>query len=176
MSLHIDQNWTLMKSPEPRSHTDKNFLERSLAKGLAAAKKHKTPGLVLWMFGCVLVIGYYFVPSFHRALEHLGDWKRQADFLFAAVSTGLFGGLLPSLIAKLTSRSVTQNHHIVSNSLFWAIKGVEIEILYQLQAIAFGDSADWTTVTIKTGFDQFIYVPTIGIVNVVLFSRRRVPK
>ena len=151
------------------THCEPNLIGRSLTKGLSAAKEYRVAGTVLWLFGCVLVFGYYFVPTLHHTLEQLGNLKRQSDFVFASVSTGLFGGFLPSLIIKLASKSSSTRHYLFSNSLFWAIKGAEIEILYQLQARAFGDQADWSVVALKTCFDQFIYVPTIGIVNVVLF-------
>ncbi len=154
---------------ETYSDSTKTFLQASVGDGLMAAKKHQVPGIILWCFGLFVVSGYYWSTTIHQWLEFVGDWKRQSSFLFAAGSTGLFGGLVPSLIQMLSKGTSSNRPFIISNSLFWAIKGLEIELLYQWQALAFGDQVGWGTVAIKTGFDQFVYVPTIGIANVVLF-------
>ena len=124
-----------------------------------------------WCYGCLVVALSPGITSsaIHQALEQLGEWKQQAGFVFAATSTGLFGGLIPSLIHKVTGKSDSGAAFVLSNSLFWALKGIEIELLYRFQAWLFGDRTDWTVVAAKTAFDQIVYVTTIGLVNVVLF-------
>ena len=63
--------------------------------------------------------------------------------------------------------------YLATNVAFWALKGLEIDALYRFQAWAFGESTDWGSLAIKVLFDQFVYLPVWGIVNVVLFYRWR---
>ena len=58
---------------------------------------------------------------------------------------------------------------IVSGTLLWAYKGLEIDLFYHFQAWLFGTTLNFQTIAIKTICDQFMMVPLFGIVNVVLF-------
>ncbi len=148
-----------------------SLIKRAFADGVQAARQNRIAGIALWIFGCAIIAGYYLVPAFHEVLEQVAEWKARWGFLFSAISTGLFGGLIPSLIQMLVQRKqpVDQPQHALSNTLFWAVKGIEIDALYRFQAMLFGDSAQWQTIAIKTFVDQFLYVPAFGLVNVILF-------
>ncbi len=144
--------------------------------GLDAARRNRRAGVALWIFGCLIVAAYYYLPAAQRCLEQIAGWKTQFGYLFSGISTGLFGGLLPSLIQRLPAADrppAEPASRAVSNTLFWALKGLEIDWLYRTQAWLFGDRAEWGTVAIKTAVDQLIYVPLFGLVNVILFYRWR---
>ena len=143
--------------------------------GLAAAAANRGPALALWIFGVALVTAYYQVPLIHEALQTLRVWKEQWGLVFAAISTGIVGGLIPPLIgwlAKQPSVKLTAPY-LISNLLFWAYKGIEVDLLYCGQAMLFGDSAHWSTVLPKVAVDQAIYAPAMGLTNTVLFYRWR---
>lgn len=41
--------------------------------------------------------------------------------------------------------------------VFWACKGIEVDLFYTLQALWFGNANDFSTILRKTAVDQFIY-------------------
>ena len=154
-----------------QSDETQNLPARAIADGIAAARRNRSAGLALWTFGCVIIAGYFFVPAVRQMLDQVAEWKVRWGFLFSVLSTGLFGGLIPSLIQMLADRKQPDapRHYPISNTLFWGVKGIEIDLLYRIQAMLFGSGADWQTVGIKTMVDQFIYVPALGLPNVILF-------
>ena len=158
----------------------------ALKTGWQAALKNRIPGLFLWLTGMAFIVGYYGVPPVKESLERVGQFKLACGWQFSLFSTALFGGLIPSLVTLCLTRkpneqneAVQQNAkgiHIpsqgeilVANTILWGLKGVEIDLFYQFQGWLFGTAADWQTVTIKTICDQFLMVPVLGMVNVVLF-------
>lgn len=139
--------------------------------GWMAAKQNRIPAFVLWLFGIGIVAGYFYVPAIHDGLESAGRFKESYGWRFSLVSTALFGGLIPSLIARRLNRQrqSSSRDYLVSNTLFWGYKGVEIDLFYHGQALLFGATPDFATIAVKTFCDQFLMVPVFGIVNVVLF-------
>jgi hypothetical protein len=125
----------------------------------------------MWLFGIAIIAGYFLDPTVHDWLDAVGRFKESIGWIFSLVSTAVFGGLIPALIAKLlrTNPASASNGLIVANTLLWAYKGVEIDLFYCLQAWLFGTTPNLQTIAIKTVCDQFVMVPLFGIVNVVLF-------
>ena len=80
------------------------LLKQAVTNGLNAAKKNRLPGIALWLFGSAIIAGYYLVPSIHDYLERVGELKIRWGLGFSAVSTGVCGGLIPSLIRKAVNR------------------------------------------------------------------------
>lgn len=138
------------------------------ATGVRAARANRIPAMILWLFGIALITNYFLVAPATQLLDSVGELKTRIGLLFSMVSTGLFGGLIPGLIAWLLHRSTTRNE-IATSTLFWAYKGLEIDLFYRLQAFLFGDQLDLQTVAVKTLCDQLVMVPLIGVPNVILF-------
>jgi len=141
----------------------------ALTTGGLAAKQYWLPAICMWLFGVTILAGYFLVPEVQDWLDKIGRWKEDTGWKFSLVSTACFGGLLPSLIASCSRANAMTLGLVISNSLLWGYKGVEIDLFYRLQAWLFGANADWGTIAIKTVCDQFVMVPLFGIVNVVLF-------
>ena len=139
--------------------------------GWTAAKQNRIPAVVMWLFGIAIVSGYFLVPAIHDGLNSVGQFKEFFGWKFSLVSTAIFGGLIPAVIARLINgpRQSRNRGLIVSNTLLWACKGVEIDLFYEAQAWLFGTTPDFQTIAAKTLCDQFVMVPAFGIVNVVLF-------
>lgn len=139
--------------------------------GRVAIIHNRIPTFILWFFGVCLVVGYFQWPLMEYYLNWLGTFKTRFGFLFSFFSTALFGGLLPAIIPALVGKREPKPspRNIISATLFWGMKGLEIDLFYRLQAWTFGDTGDWQTIASKTMVDQFIYVPLIGVVNIVLF-------
>ena len=110
-----------------------------------------------------------------QAFESLGQLKTQTGWLFAVISTSIFGGLIPTvlpIVLRLPQGSVSQDKFwtfLAANCLFWAFKGLEVDLLYQFQSWMFGDNNDFKTVATKVFIDMTFYAPAIGLLNCILF-------
>jgi len=129
--------------------------------GLAAARQNLIPGLVLQVFALTIVLLYYFVPATGGFFQTLADWKSSGGFFYSAVATALFGGLIPFLYLKLnpSTRASTPWLFLVFYVGFWAYRGIEVDVLYRVQAWLFGEGNAVTTIVPKVLVDQFVYNP-----------------
>ena len=72
-----------------------------LKKGLSALRSQLPAGACLWSMAICVWVLYYHVNSVTVTLNNLGELKKEASYLFAFVSVGLSGGLLPSAFMAL---------------------------------------------------------------------------
>jgi hypothetical protein len=79
--------------PQPRG--------RLLDAGLAAMKKNLVPGIALQCVALLIIIVYFSSSSAQAGFNQLADFKASTGYLFSGISTMIFGGLLPMLIAYL---------------------------------------------------------------------------
>lgn len=156
-------------APAPLSPSRSPTLRPSLAKGLSAARANLLPGVILWMAGVLVLTGYYTLPSVNSAMRWVGDVKEWGGFFFAAISTATFGGLIPVLLRPLSRTGTLRDamRGLPFLLIFWAIKGVEVDLLYRGQAALFGNGRDVITLTLKTLVDQGVYVPLWAIPTTV---------
>ncbi|MEM6459631.1 MAG: Mpv17/PMP22 family protein [Planctomycetota bacterium] len=150
--------------------------------GLDAARANAVPGLVLSGFAVGLLLSYWRVAPVTAALDAVAAWRgRLADagvgWVFAAVGTALFGGVIPWVVQKLrpSMRGQTPWSHLGYLCAFWAVKGVEIDFLYRAQAAVFGGGHDPGTIAVKVVFDMGVYCPlwaVPGTVAVYAFKDR----
>jgi hypothetical protein len=127
--------------------------------GLAGAKSNALPGFVLQVFALALVGTYYFVPGVRPAYETVASWKTHYGFAYSAAATALFGGLIPFLYLLLSGRipAGQRRAEFAFYLLFWAYRGMEVDLFYRLQALMFGDGATLGVVLPKVLVDQFGY-------------------
>ncbi|MDQ8182511.1 hypothetical protein [Pelagicoccus sp. SDUM812005] len=119
------------------------------------------PGLVLQAIACVVVGVYYLLPEARGAYDWIGEVKVEYGYWYSAITTGVFGGLVPFLYLAAVGK--------VERSDFWAVglfflgawswKGLEIDFLYRMQALMFGSGNETGTVLKKVLFDQFAFCP-----------------
>lgn len=138
--------------------------------GLAAARANVVPGVVLSLFAVALLLSYWYVPAATAALEALAELKLRLGWPFVVISTAMFGAVIPWLVqrARPGVRAVTLWSHLWFLVAFWGFKGIEIDLLYRLQAAWFGHGSDAATLTIKTVVDQAIYCPIWAVPSTVL--------
>ncbi|MCH2183302.1 MAG: Mpv17/PMP22 family protein [Mariniblastus sp.] len=139
--------------------------------GRTAIVQNRVPTCILWLFGVILIFGYFQWPALASWLDRMGEFRWRHGFAFSFLSTALFGGLIPALIPGLIGRREPPINlrNVASATLFWGLKGWEIDLFYRWQAYWLGTAGDFGTIVGKTMVDQFIYVPLIGVVNIVLF-------
>lgn len=130
-------------------------LKQNIANGF---KQNLIPGLVLQSFALSMALCYYFWPSSQWVFEYFAELKIQYGWRYAAIATGLFGGVLPFIFLVMCKQ--IQKGFLalfLFYVIFWALKGMEVNAFYQLQALWFGNDSSMATVIKKTLCDQLIY-------------------
>ena len=124
-------------------------------------KQNALPGLALWILALLLVLADRTLPSAHAVFQSVGMWKGRYGLAFSATTTALFGGVVPFLLLLVTGR--IRRHRLATELafyvLFWAYKGVEVDLFYRLQSHWFGEHASPGTIVRKVLVDQFVYNP-----------------
>lgn len=132
-----------------------------LTPGLIGLKRNLLPGLILQTCALLIVLGYAFVPPFHGVLDGIGVLKARYGYAYSAISTAVFGGVIPFLVLVAT-KQVPKGRALGELAFylcFWLWKGAEVDALYRLQGLVFGNAATLGTIAAKTCVDQFVYNP-----------------
>ncbi len=148
-------------------------MRRLLALCFQSVRANLVPGLALWVLALVVVGAYYFFPSAKPLYDEVGNLKSRYGYLYSALTTAFFGGMVP--FVWLVSTGKIPRAQWVSHGLFfvllWLWKGVEVDFLYRMQAVWFGEAADVATITKKVIADQFIYCPFWSAPTMALLYR-----
>ena len=134
---------------------------RVLAAGIAGMKQSALPGLALWLFALLLVLADRTLPAAHALFQNVGMWKGRYGVVFSATTTAFFGGAVPFLflMGKGKIDRARWLPGLAFYLIFWAYRGVEVDLFYRLQSHLFGSSAAPGTIARKVLVDQFIYNP-----------------
>ncbi|MCK5806598.1 MAG: hypothetical protein KAI66_27460, partial [Lentisphaeria bacterium] len=65
-----------------------------LRRGWDAARTNALPGAIIVLVALGVLLGYHHWTAFRDGLEVISAWKLRFGYLFSAVSTAVFGGLL----------------------------------------------------------------------------------
>lgn len=130
-------------------------------------KRNLIPAIVLQIFVIGVVGGYFGIERVRTLFDQIAEVKQAYGFAFSAVSTAFFGGLIPFLVQKARPkyRHLMPTNHVWFFVILWALKGMEVDLLYRCQAMMFGNGSDIQTLICKVGFDAFIYVPLWGLTS-----------
>jgi hypothetical protein len=133
--------------------------------GLAGARANIVPGICLQIFALAILGAYYLHAPSRAALERIATFRIEVGVPFDAVSTALFGAVIPFLVLKLrpSSRARYNLPQMAVITAFWAYKGVEVSYFYKFQAWLFGEGHSATTIVLKTLADQYVYCPIVAI-------------
>lgn len=150
--------------------TRTHLLRESFRLGWGGAKANLGAGVLLWVIGSALVASYYGLAPVRDFFNAVGYFKVKFTPGFAMISTAVFGSLLPYLFQLFfLSREQRQPFRHVPWLLgFWAIHGWQVDWLYRLQAMVFGDKATFTVLLQKTLVDQFVWSPLLAVPQVLL--------
>ena len=128
------------------------------------------PGLVLQFFVISIVAGYFNLTTVQALFDDVGAVKKEWGVIYAALATAFFGGVVPFLVLRLSGRG-DMNHpgrEFGFYALFWLWKGIEVDALYRLQGMMFGEGAGAAVIVPKVLVDQFVYNPLWGAPSQVL--------
>lgn len=147
-----------------------NSPDSAWRRALAAARVNLLPGLVLQAFAISLVAAYYLHAPTRSALDSLAAVKARWGFLYSAVATALFGGLIPFLYMRLNPRTrpVTPGIHAAFYLAFWAYKGMEVDLFYRFQGWLFGNQPTVATIAKKVIVDELGYTVLWAMPSAIL--------
>jgi hypothetical protein len=145
--------------PQPEIRIGKSAPSNPWRQSLHAARANLIPGLLLQVFALGLLLAYYFHAPSHQAMDALADLKQGWGWRYSFFATALCGGLIPFLYLRLDprTRASTPMSHGLFYVIFWAVKGVEVDLFYQAQGWVFGNDTAVSTIAYKVLFDQLVY-------------------
>ena len=126
---------------------------------LCSLRTNLLAGLIIWSIGILVYFLYSNSAIFRDYLNQVAGLKKEFGYFYSAISTGLFGGVIPFL-ALLIKGKIPPNrisHWFCFFLFFWAFKGVEVDAFYRLQSFWFGETSEFKVVICKVLVDQFIY-------------------
>ena len=129
--------------------------------GWESARQLFWPGLVLQSTALALVLAYNFVPSAHGLFAQIAAWREAGGFHFSIVSTSICGGVLPFFYLRWNPATRTTHpwSQLSFFTLFWAWKGLEVDLLYRSLNWLFGSEPIFLTIAAKVLVDQLVYNP-----------------
>ena len=124
-------------------------------------RRNLVPGLLLQATAATMIVLYLGSATAHAWLDGIGDAKLRYGYRFSALSTMLFGGVIPFVVLWGTGRAdgTSKVRQLLFYVVFWTWKGVEVDAFYRLQAFIFGDGASFDVIVKKIFVDQFLYNP-----------------
>lgn len=139
---------------------------------LRGVRANLRPALGLQAFALALLLAYYGTAVGRVWLDGIGALKASYGFLYSALATCLFGGVVPFLVLRVSGQvaPARRGGQLAFYVLFWAWKGIEVDAFYRLQALVFGSDNDFRTIALKVLVDQLLYAPIVSApVQVVCF-------
>ncbi len=151
----------------PQDLDQRPWITRILSRAGDVLKRNLVPGLILQVFVIAVVSSYYTIEPIKAMFDEVAQIKLSYGFTFSAISTALFGGLIPFLVQKSRPkyRKLMPTSHVWFFVILWGLKGMEVDLLYRCQAMMFGEGKDFVTLLSKTVFDQLVYVPLWGLTS-----------
>lgn len=142
-----------------------------VASGLTGVRRNALPGLALQVFALALVLTYYLAPGARPTFDLVADWKTRYGLGYSALATALFGGAIPFLYLLLAGhiKPGRRQAELLFYVLFWAYRGIEVDLFYRLQGFVFGNQATFAVVLPKVLVDQFVYSILIAAPGQVVF-------
>jgi len=136
-------------------------LRSFFAPALRGARANLVPGLILQACSLALVVAYFEIDSVQQALSRVGALKVEYGYVYAALSTSFFAGVVPYAVLRLTGRHDRERpwHEAGFYLFYWMYRGLEVDLFYRLQTAWFGDEASLPVIVAKVLVDQFVYNP-----------------
>jgi len=138
--------------------------------GLDSARRLTLPGLVLVSAAAMVVTSYYHLPAVRTWLDGVAEFRTRWGWAYAATAQALCAGLIPFLYLHFhpATRAMHPARHGAFFVLFWAYKGIEVDVFYRAQALMFGDGPELASILPKVAVDQFVYNPLFAAPIAVL--------
>ncbi len=139
-----------------------------------AARANILPAVFLWSAAIGIIVAYTYSDSVRESLDKLKDFKDSWGYAFSAIPTPPPAPPPPLGIQWAArgfgSKRITPEplRHLPILFVFWAYRGAEIDLLYRIQAWAWGTEKTIGTLAIKVLIDQGVYVLLWAIPTMVV--------
>jgi hypothetical protein len=147
-----------MSENPPMPHGAPPTIAECVRLGLASARATIGPAIALQVFAGSLVASWYLSEDLRALLEGFTAWRTASGAYGAFLTTALCGGLVPWVY--LHFRPGNRSHPGVKEGLFltvfWGVRGVDVEFFYRFQAWLWGGGNDPATILAKVLVDQFV--------------------
>jgi hypothetical protein len=148
------------------------------AAGQAALRRFWRPFVLIQAAAVGLGLAYRFSDAVRSACVVLARWKTDGGLPFAAITSGIAGGLLPEIAKRLVGRASAGDRarvwrDLAFNGTFFAVNGVLVDGMYRTLAHVVGNDARVSTIATKVAFDQFAFTPIVMVTATVLFLLRQ---
>lgn len=138
-----------------------------VAPGIAAVRAHWAPFLLIQVVAAALVVAYYQSPALRAIAEEPAAWKARYGFLFSFVGGFVAGGLVAELAKAATGRIERFDRAWLGLTVFvgtaYGLTGIQVDLLFLVQAKIFGHGTDWQTLLCKMVADMGIFAPFISM-------------
>ncbi len=138
----------------------------------AAARANLGPGLALTAFAVAVLLGYEFVPPMRGMLQRLASWRGEQPLpvalAFAALTTTLAGAVLPAIVQWIRPSAKRESIGVFLYLVcFWAVVGLQVDLLYRGLDALLGDGRGPAVVSGKVFLDMFVYCPLFAMPETV---------
>ena len=121
------------------------------------------PAFILQALMLAVLVGYYFSPSFARALESFAELRQRYGLAFIVGAGILAGGIVPEIFLIVFFQSGKIRAENFRNLAFtvptWGVDAILVDWMYRLNAIWFGTALTIPVLIAKICVDQFGYNP-----------------
>ncbi len=140
---------------------------------LKAVQANLRSAVILWIVGALVVWSYYHVAPVQEWFTGVIHLRERVGLLFPVLSTSIAGAVIPAafeLFLRPDQRQRTLKQ-LGWLCLFWAYKGIEVDLFFVFQAKVFGADTQLDTVLVKLLVDAFVYNPLIAVPITAFFYR-----
>lgn len=125
-----------------------------------ALRINVVPAVVIWTIGLAIVLSYFFLPALRPAFDLVEAAKEGGGLFYVVPAMVLFNGLIPTLVERLRLGRwmAPPRRLLVFLVLFWAWRGIEVDLLYRsLDAWLGASEGSLAIIAAKVACDQFGY-------------------
>ncbi len=112
------------------------------------------------------VVIYVTVPASHFAFDALATLKERWSYAYSAIAAVIAGAIIPETLRIIVFQKGRVTRRNLGNLLFaacfWGYGGMQVDLLYRLQGLWFGNESSFAVVLKKILVDQFLYCPLIA--------------
>lgn len=112
------------------------------------------------------VLIYVTVPASHFAFDALATLKERWSYAYSAIAAVIAGAIIPETLRIIVFQKGRVTRRNLGNLLFaacfWGYGGMQVDLLYRLQGLWFGNESSFAVVLKKILVDQFLYCPLIA--------------
>lgn len=134
--------------------------------GWRAIRANFWPALVVQAFMFATVLVYFTAPASHVAFDALATLKEHWGYAYSAIAAVIAGAIIPEalrIIVFQRGRPARRNlGNLLFAACFWGCAGMQVDLLYRLQGLWFGNEPSFVVVLKKILVDQFLYCPLIA--------------